>query len=257
MANPFPGMDPYLEGDLWPTVHLDLTGEIVRQLAPRLRPKYLVLSSRRVVLATPDETERPQERLPDVGVLHRGNGGPVEGAAVATAPMVANALMPAEYVQRMVEVRDRARRQLVTAIEVVSPTNKRGDGRDDYFDKRRQLLAGPVHLVEIDLIRVGDRFPVDRVLPSVPYFVFVSRADQRPRVEMWPIPLSQPLTSVPIPLLPGDPEVLLDLQAALDTVYQAVGYDLGIDYSAAPPGPLAVDDLEWIHQRLREQGRRS
>ena len=85
MANPFPGMDPYLEGDLWPSVHLDLTAEIVRRLAPQLRPKYLVLSSRRVVLATPDDTERVQDRLPDVGVVHRADGsGPVAGTAVAS-----------------------------------------------------------------------------------------------------------------------------------------------------------------------------
>ena len=35
MPNPFPGMDPYLEGDLWTTVHTDLCAEIARQL--RLR----------------------------------------------------------------------------------------------------------------------------------------------------------------------------------------------------------------------------
>ena len=34
MPNPFPGMDPYLEGDLWTTVHTDLCAEIARQLAP-------------------------------------------------------------------------------------------------------------------------------------------------------------------------------------------------------------------------------
>jgi Protein of unknown function (DUF4058) len=107
------------------------------------------------------------------------------------------------------------------------------------------------------LIRVGDRFPVDRVLPSVPYFVFVSLADQRPRVQRWPLPLSEPLPSVPIPLLPGDPEVALNLQTALDTVYQAVGYDLAVDYSVEPPGPLSDEDLGWVDRRLREQGRRS
>jgi Protein of unknown function (DUF4058) len=54
MPNPFPGMDPYLEGDLWTTLHTDLCAEIARQLAPKLRPKYVALSTRRVVLAPPE-----------------------------------------------------------------------------------------------------------------------------------------------------------------------------------------------------------
>ena len=33
MPSPFPGMDPYLEGSLWATVHFQLSAEIARQLA--------------------------------------------------------------------------------------------------------------------------------------------------------------------------------------------------------------------------------
>ncbi|MDQ4078698.1 MAG: DUF4058 family protein, partial [Chloroflexota bacterium] len=42
-------MDPYLEGSLWTTVHFSLSAEIVRQLAPRVRPRYLVLPVERFV----------------------------------------------------------------------------------------------------------------------------------------------------------------------------------------------------------------
>jgi hypothetical protein len=49
MPSPFPGMDPYLEGALWTTVHFSLSAEIVRQLAPKLRPRYLVLPAERFV----------------------------------------------------------------------------------------------------------------------------------------------------------------------------------------------------------------
>jgi hypothetical protein len=44
MPSPFPGTDPYLEAALRTTFHFALGAEIVRQLAPRLRPRYLVLS---------------------------------------------------------------------------------------------------------------------------------------------------------------------------------------------------------------------
>jgi Protein of unknown function (DUF4058) len=40
-------MDPYLEGSLWTTFHHSLAAEIVRELAPRLRPRYLVFPEER------------------------------------------------------------------------------------------------------------------------------------------------------------------------------------------------------------------
>jgi hypothetical protein len=256
MANPFPGMDPYLEGDLWPAVHANLATEITRQLAPKLRPKYVVLTTQRVVLAVPDESERPQTRWPDVGVVSAeavANGG---GAAVATAPLVANALAPTPVPQYGVEVRDPVGRRLVTAIEILSPTNKRADGGDEYAVKRQELLISPAHLVEIDLLRAGERFPVDRPLPSVPYFVFISRVDRRPQVGIWPIPLAAPLPVVPIPLDPGDADVPLDLQAILTGLHDVMGYDLSVDYTRPPPGPLAPQDAAWVDQQLRAAGRR-
>lgn len=41
MPSPFPGMDPYLEGYLWPDVHSALASKIRQQLTPLLRPKYI------------------------------------------------------------------------------------------------------------------------------------------------------------------------------------------------------------------------
>ena len=58
MPSPFPGMDPYLEGELWPTVHGNLTSEIVRQLTPQLRPRYLALMEKTYGLEWPDDEER-------------------------------------------------------------------------------------------------------------------------------------------------------------------------------------------------------
>ncbi len=216
MPNPFPGMDPYLEGDLWTTVHTDLCAEIARQLAPKLRPKYVALSTRRVVLAPPDENGALAEhRFPDVGVLTSHAPGPSPGAAIANAPLVLPASLPEPIPHVSVEIRDVAERRLVTCIEVLSPTNKRGPGREEYAAKRFQILSGAAHLVEIDLLRVGTRFPTAEPLPAVPYFVFISQAGRRHEVQVWPIALDQPLPVFPIPLLPGDPPVPLDLQQAL------------------------------------------
>jgi hypothetical protein len=48
MPSPFPGMDPYLEGSEWTSVHVELSSAIARQLAPKLRPKYIVRTMRRL-----------------------------------------------------------------------------------------------------------------------------------------------------------------------------------------------------------------
>jgi hypothetical protein len=258
MPNPFPGMDPYLEGDLWTTVHTDLCAEIARQLSPKLRPKYVALSTRRVILAPPDETEAPApQRFPDVAVLSSRPPGSFAGAALASEPLILPADFPEPIPHVSVEIRDVAERRLVTCIEVLSPTNKRGPGREEYAGKRFQVLSGSAHLVEIDLLRAGSRFPTGQPLPAVPYFVFVSRAERRREVEVWPVALEQPLPAVKVPLLAGDADVPLDLQQALGTVYEIIGYDGLIDYRQPPPGPLTPPEAAWVEDQLRRAGRRA
>jgi hypothetical protein len=252
MPNPFPGMDPYLEGDLWTTVHTDLCAEIARQLSPKLRPKYVALSTRRVVLAPPDENGTAGDRYPAVGILSSHAPSPSPAAAVASAPLIVAASLPEPIPHVSVEIRDVAERRLVTCIEVLSPTNKRGPGRDEYAAKRLQILSGGAHLAEIDLLRAGTRFPTVRPLPAFPYFIFISRAERRSEVEVWPIALEQPLPVVQVPLLP----VPLDLQQALSVVYEIIGYDELIDYMHAPPGPLTPAETAWVEEQLRRAGRR-
>ena len=129
MLNPFPGMDPYLEGPLWTTVHSNLVEEIARQLAPKLRPKYLALTNQRVLVAAPDPIEM-------------------------------------------------------------------------------------------------------RAMP-------------------------QPLPTVPVPLMPGDADVLLDLQHALQTVYELFGYDQAADHTGEAAVPLPREQAAWAEARLRAAGLRS
>ena len=61
-------------GTAWSVVHANLTEEIARQLVPKLRPKYLVLTEQRFVITPADEPERVAERRwPDVGVVPSGD----------------------------------------------------------------------------------------------------------------------------------------------------------------------------------------
>ena len=253
MPSPFPGMDPYLEGSLWTTVHSQLSAEIARQLAPKLRPKYLALTTERFVLDESDDvTVTTADIYPDVGVAKTVQEAR-ESAGIATlaAPLRMQTVMPARVPTVNVEIRDVAQRQLVTAIEVLSPGNKRGEGRREYLAKRRRLLLSESHLMEIDLLRAGQRVPMRERLPSVPYFILLSRAVLRPNVVVWPISLREALPTVPVPLLPGDVDVSLDLQQAFTTIYDTLGYDLAVDYSKPPERPLSTDDAAWAEQQIR------
>jgi hypothetical protein len=167
-----------------------------------------------------------------------------------------NILVPEPIEQTFVEIRDTLNRQLVTAIEVLSMTNKRGDGLVEYQRKRREMLAGPAHFIEIDLLRAGQRFPVEGTLPSAPYFVFLSRQNRRPRAELWPIALECALPTVIVPLLPGDDDVELDLQVVLTTVYHAYRYGQPEEHQGDTLPPLSPEQMVWVEEKLRAAGLR-
>jgi Protein of unknown function (DUF4058) len=260
MPSLFPGMDPYLEGSEWRSVHTHLSVEIARYLAPKLRPKYVVRTEKNYILASPDPENTAasalSRRSPDVSIVRsdRPARSGSDGAALAEAPLHLAVIMPEEVPQVTIEIHDVAERSLVTAIEVLSATNKKGEGREEYLAKRRRLLHSRAHLMEIDLLRSGERLPMADPLPASPYFVILSRAGQRPMAEVWPIELRMPLPSVPIPLLEGDADVELDLQQVMTTMYDSFGYDLDLDYTKPPEVPLESGDAAWAGSILDEAG---
>ena len=259
MPNPFPGVDPYLEGPEWPSMHDALVAQIALQLGPKLRPKYVAKLGSRIVLATPDPIEMPQIqlRIPDVSVQSTGMEGTTEGGTTLVAPLTVMGLMPTEMPHKFVEIRETTTKRRVATIEVLSPTNKRGDGLTEFQEKRNELLSEPVHYLEIDLLRSGERFPVTGVLPSVQYFVFLSRANRRPLIETWPIALDQSLPPIPIPLLKGDPDVKLDLQLAWNSIYESLSFDIATNHSGRPTVPLSAEQQAWADERLRAAGMKS
>lgn len=255
MPSPFPGVDPYLEGLMGSTVHQQLSSEIARQLAPKLAPKYFTRAAEWFVLDADEGIAVTTAKInPDVSVAQSQGGGLSNQAAVLEAPLRLTTVMPVKVRQVTIEIREVARRRLVTAIEILSPSNKRAPGRREYLKKRRRLLMSSAHLMEIDLLRRGRRVPMRQPLPEQPYFVLLSRAEQRPVLEVWPISLRERLPLVPVPLLAGDPDVSLDLQAAFETVYDACRFDVSLDYSAAPMTPLPPEDAAWAEQVLKRVG---
>jgi hypothetical protein len=113
------------------------------------------------------------------------------------------------------------------------------------------------HLIEIDLLRAGTRPQVARPLPVAPYFIFLSRVERRPNIEIWPLALGAAIKLVPVPLRYPDPPVTLDLGAAIHEAYRRARYDLEIDYREPPPAPeLPAADAAWLDAHLRERGLR-
>jgi hypothetical protein len=258
MPSPFPGMDPYLEGSLSTSVHTALAVEIARQLNRRLSTRYVALTTRRFVMETPEESEIViGEIYLDVAVARAGKADEGRGiAGMVAAPLRMATLIRTPIPHVTVEIRDVEQRQLVTVIEILSPTNKRGDGYTEYLDRRDRILRSTTHLIEVDLLRKGRRVPMRGKLPSVPHFVFLSRVDQRLLSEIWPISQDHLLPEVPVPLLAGDADAKLDLQQALTTVYDDNRLSSLIDYSKPPEVPLSPEQAAWVQKCLRAAGLR-
>ncbi len=127
MPSLFPGMDPYLEGDVWATFHVQFGAEIARQQAPKA-PRYIARAERRFIVESLDDLSiEIDEVLPDIEIRRTEDRTPPEPrqAAVA-APLEIATVVPSRVSHIWIEIRDAKNRKLVTAIEILSPTNKFG-----------------------------------------------------------------------------------------------------------------------------------
>jgi len=258
---PFPGMDPYLEQpQLWPDVHASLIAAIRDQLQQQIVPRYTAIITPYMAFESLEITP-VRVAIPDVAVLeHDWAARSPAAVAIAEAPLTMRAEMEIPTRYGRIEVRTVADNVLVTAIELLSPANKRPGqaGADAYEKKRQELFKSSAHLLEIDLLRAGQRPRLSRPLPNAPYFVFLSRVQRRPEVATWPLSLRAAIPVVPVPLRAPDPDVPLDLTAAIRQIYRNARYDVQVDYRLPPPHPeLSADDAAWLDAHLHAVGLRN
>jgi hypothetical protein len=259
MELPFPGMDPYLEASyLWPSVHHRLITSIANGLQPQLGSRYIADVTTYTVV---EKVETSPRYVPDVVILE-GEKRSKGNTAVATrpAPLTATALLEFETTYARLEIRTIDSNRLVTAIEVLSPANKRPseDGAEAYEKKRQELFRTSAHLLELDLLRGGLRPKFSKPLPEFPYFIFLSRAQVRPNIDVWPLSLREEIPLVPVPLSYSDDDIVLDLGKALKEIYQQAAYERRIDYTVDPPAPeLSAEDAAWLLEYLKSKGLRS
>ena len=275
MKSLFPGMDPFLERH-WGDVHQAVVTYIRDWLQSRLPGDLRARMQEWVYIEIPDV--RRGEYDPDVRVIERPLRSPASSSATAVAePQTATELDDGEFVpaepilihldiepvtESYVEIIDvKSGHRVVTAIEVLSPTNKRpAEGQRLYLKQRDDLKLAGVNTVEIDLLRGGERVLMvsqELVPPSArtAYQVCIWRATQPDTFAVYRVPLRERLPVISIPLRPADREVPLALQSVLDQCYRNGGYD-DIDYRGEPEPPLSPDDASWADALLREQGRR-
>ena len=142
-------------------------------------------------------------------------------------------------------------------LEILSPSNKyQGEGRREYNDKRLRVLESATHLVEIDLVRVGDPLPVEGYDGDAPYRILVSRNEHRPAAALYPFGIRSPIPDIVVPLLNDADEPTLRLGEIVNDIYLQDYYGRLIDYQDNPSGPLSDDDRAWLDGLLRAKGLR-
>jgi hypothetical protein len=211
-------MDPYLEEpSQWQSVHQRLITYAADALESSLRPRYHARIGERVYIAEPPQGFYPE---PFIEIVHASG-------------------------------------DVVTIIEVLSPSNKVNPGREEYLNKQKQILSSGTHLVEIDLLRSGEHTvacPKEKQPAPYHYLACINRVGHG--WATYCIPLQRHLPRIGIPLREPDRDVVLDLQTIFDRCYDNGGYEDFVDYRQPSTPRLEFSDAEWVNLWLKEKGKR-
>ncbi len=252
-------MDPYLER-YWDDVHVRLCTHISGTLQPDLPKGLRARAAQHIRLETPVEEPGPGQRFegdtvlvatgPAAGKLARGRAG------LATVEPVVFERISALERERWVQIIDTANGdRVVTVIEILSPGNKTaGSFNRRYRQKLDQYARAGVSLVEIDLLR-SSRARLTITNGDVPtrrrtaYYTAVNWAANPVQWKVYPMPLRDPLPTVPVPCRPGEADVALALQPIIDRIYVEGGHD-DIDYAVPVRPKLSSADAAWAAGRV-------
>lgn len=259
MKNPFPGMNPYLE-DHWQDLDTRLTMYAADQLQEKL-PSDLVARAEEQIAIDEDGHKRvlrPDVKVVEPAKLHEPAPAYAAGTGDIT-PATPFVVLLEPDVHRWVQILDAGGR-LVTVIEVLSPKNKSDEGQAAYRRRQRNYISAGVNLVEIDLLRKGERVlsvPLSEIPDSAwtPYMVCVYRAPDQDQREIYPIKLRERLPAIRVPLRSTDPDAVLDLQPLVDQAFERGRYWL-MDYQRDLQPSLANTDADWADALLKKAGLR-
>lgn len=220
------------------------------QLTAQLGSQYSVDIEQRVYILTPGEARK--YIVPDIFVVQPSpSTGPTAVTTVITPPTLVDPVVETEVRERYIQIVDSSDDTVVTTIEILSPFNKQSDspGRRAFVDKRNTVMSSPVHWIEIDLLRNGERPP--EVANKSDYYVLLKRGGVWGPFEVWYIDLRDRLPVIAVPLRAPDEDTPLDLQAILEGIYQRGRYFEKLDYTQPAPSPrLLSADLVWAKEQV-------
>jgi Protein of unknown function (DUF4058) len=249
-------MNPYLESPSgWAGVHHWLITELARALGLLLPANYYVAVEERVYDIS--DAESTLIGIPDNAVAKR-NVAPPPGSfqgPIATLSQPTTVILPSPISinEGYLEVRKAGTHQVITVIEILSPTNKQGEGRIKYEEKRQDILASQTHLVEIDLLRKGKSMAFSSATTPTHYRILVSQSQRRPRADLYGFNLQEMIPTFPLPLTGEDAEPMINLKTYLDNLYDLGRYELQLDYVQEPPQPKLADaDRQWCNSILQQ-----
>ena len=265
MPSPFPGMNPYLENPrFWRAVHARLISTLDAAIREQLPPAFVTTVEERVYLSLTESA------YPDALVLQqRGESLAVPTSSgntlVADAPLIVTE--PTEEVsETFLEIRvPGSPEKVVASVEVLSPKNKSREsrGRDTYVAKQQTVLESGTHLVEIDLLRDGAYTlaapPAElSAIRTTPwdYGVCLHKAGAGRTFCVWLSGVRERLPVFLIPLSGDYADIVIDLNAATQQVYDDGRFDSRIDYAVDPVPPLPPTNARWADALLQTAGRR-
>jgi hypothetical protein len=192
--------------------------------------------------------------IPDVAVHndreHESRSSPQAASGLAVSdPVLMTALAEVDIKENAIDIlKIDPDYKLVTCIEVLSPTNKRPGsvGWNEFREKRGVLLGGLANYVELDLLRRGKRHGMVPPWPDSPYYTLVMRKEDAPQCQVWPAFSMRPLENIPIPLLPGDADVVLPLQSLVDNVFSSLRYYEQVKYHRPITLKLSAEEQELV-----------
>jgi len=218
MGSPFPGVDPFIEGQgVWRDFHYSFILCWREALMRRLPKSYVAR------IEEPTLPHRPS-RLDDVVLM------------------------------RHIEIRRRSDDGVVTVLELLSPFNKQVPEQSEYLTARDQWRIQRVNLIEVDLLLSGVRMPFQQPLPEGDFYAMVSRAKSPLLQYVWSWRLQDRLPTIPIPLEGSDEEIVSDLHEVYMTTFDRGPFDRLVQYDE--PVGIALNDATqaWVNERLRLAG---
>lgn len=242
-------MDPFLEEPSeWHGVHTRLIVVISDLINERLPSQFSARIEGNVSIKAQDE---PLARMrPDIFLTRNSpwRGEQVTMATIAAPEIIAELDEAVE--EQWLEIVDRRSRAVVTTIEILSPFNKVGQGYEAFLQKRKLGMGSSANWLEIDLLRGGKR-PFSLYASPMPDYYALMKRTKGSDHYLWRMPLRQRLLTIGVPLTDGFADVALDLQAAVERVYENGRYALDLDYSQpTPPPQLSQADEAWVREQI-------